>query len=102
MPMLSSGCPNSNAQPRRFAPIWIRRHVAHCDPGDPGLSLPPEPAVSPNPTLLLIARASDFASRDTKGSAARPSDYRGRVVLLAKAMLQYGVGSAQSGNCFRR
>jgi protein SCO1/2 len=43
----------------------------------------PEPAVSANPNLSVIARAPDFAMRDTKGSAVRLSDYRGRVVLLA-------------------
>jgi len=44
---------------------------------------PPEPAVSANPNLSVIARAPDFALRDAKGSTVRLSDYRGRVVLLA-------------------
>jgi protein SCO1/2 len=44
---------------------------------------PPEPAVSANPNLSVIARAPDFALRDTKGSTVRLSDYHGRVVLLA-------------------
>jgi len=44
---------------------------------------PPEPAVSANPNLSVIARAPDFALRDTKGSTVRLSDYRGHVVLLA-------------------
>ena len=44
---------------------------------------PPEPAVSANPRLSVIARAPDFILRDTKGSSVRLSDYRGHVVLLA-------------------
>jgi protein SCO1/2 len=43
----------------------------------------PEPAVSANPNLSVIARAPEFALRDTKGSTVHLSDYRGRVVLLA-------------------
>lgn len=43
----------------------------------------PEPAVSTNPYLSVIARAPDFALRDTQGSTVRLSDYRGRVVLMA-------------------
>jgi protein SCO1/2 len=43
----------------------------------------PEPAVSPNPSLSLIARAPEFTLKDTAGRAVRLSDYRGQVVLLA-------------------
>ena len=44
---------------------------------------PAEPVVSANPTLSVIARAPDFALRDTRGNTVRLSDYRGRVVLMA-------------------
>ena len=44
---------------------------------------PPEPVVSANPTLSVIARAPNFALRDTQGRTVRLSDYRGRVVLMA-------------------
>ena len=43
----------------------------------------PEPAVSGNPSLSVIARAPPFTLRDTSGRAVRLSDYRGQVVLLA-------------------
>ena len=43
----------------------------------------PEPVVSANPTLSVIARAPEFVLRDPKGNPVRLADYRGRVVLLA-------------------
>jgi protein SCO1/2 len=42
-----------------------------------------EPAVSANPQLSVIARAPEFALRDTGGDTVRLAGYRGRVVLLA-------------------
>jgi len=43
----------------------------------------PDPAVSANPTLSVIARAPEFTLKDTSGRAVRLSDYRGQVVLMA-------------------
>ena len=54
----------------------------------------PEPAVSANPNLSVIARAPDFALRDIKGSTVRLSDYRGRVVLVAFVFTTVGSLSA--------